>query len=72
MGGGSGAIVVIDVRNPATPIAVAKATPPDNSETLQSATAFGKLLAIAVQNSTKTEPGYIQFYDLSNPRSLFT
>ena len=67
VGGGSGAIVVSDLRNPATPVAVAKATPADNSQTLQSAAVYGKLLAVAVQNSVKTDPGFIQFYDLANP-----
>ncbi len=67
VGGGSGAIVVSDLRNPAAPLAVAKATPVDNSQTLQSAAVYGKLLAVAVQNSVKTDPGFIQFYDLSNP-----
>ncbi|MCP9931536.1 esterase-like activity of phytase family protein [Cyanobium sp. AMD-g] len=28
---------------------------------------FGNLLAIAVQNAVKTDPGFVQFYDLSNP-----
>jgi DNA-binding beta-propeller fold protein YncE len=34
---------------------------------LQSAAVFGKLLAIAVQNSVKTEAGFVEFYDLNNP-----
>ena len=67
VGGGSGAIVVSDLRNPAAAVAVAKATPVDSSQTLQSAAVFGKLLAIAVQNSIKTDPGFVQFYDLTNP-----
>jgi 2',3'-cyclic-nucleotide 2'-phosphodiesterase (5'-nucleotidase family) len=67
VGGGSGAIVVSDLRNPAAPVAVAKATPSDNSQTLQSAAVFGKLLAVAVQNTVKTDPGFVQFYDLSDP-----
>ena len=67
VGGGSGAIVVSDLRNPAAAVAVAKATPVDNSQTLQSAAVYGKLLAIAVQNSIKTDPGFVQFYDLTNP-----
>ena len=67
VGGGSGAIVVSDLRNPAAPVAVAKATPTGNSETLQSAAVYGKLLAVAVQNSVKTDNGFVQFYDLSNP-----
>jgi 2',3'-cyclic-nucleotide 2'-phosphodiesterase (5'-nucleotidase family) len=28
---------------------------------------FGTLLAVAVQNAVKTDPGSVQFYDLSNP-----
>ncbi len=67
VGGGSGAIVVSDLRNPAAPVAVAKATPADNSQTLQSAAVYGKLLAVAVQNSVKTDNGFVQFYDLTNP-----
>jgi 2',3'-cyclic-nucleotide 2'-phosphodiesterase (5'-nucleotidase family) len=67
VGGGSGAIVVSDLRNPAAPVAVAKATPGDSSQTLQSAAVYEKLLAVAVQNSVKTEPGFVQFYDLTNP-----
>jgi len=67
VGGGSGAIVVSDLRNPAAPVAVSKATPADSSQTLQSAAVYGKLLAVAVQNTVKTEPGFVQFYDLSNP-----
>jgi len=67
VGGGSGAIVVSDLRNPANPQAVAIATPADSSETLQSAAVFGQLLAIAVQNTVKTNPGFVQFYDLSDP-----
>jgi hypothetical protein len=67
VGGGSGAIVVSDLRNPAAAVAVAKATPVDSSQTLQSAAVYGKLLAIAVQNSIKTDPGFVQFYDLTNP-----
>ena len=46
VGGGSGAIVVSDLRTPAAPVAVAKATPADNSQTLQSAAVYGKLLAV--------------------------
>jgi 2',3'-cyclic-nucleotide 2'-phosphodiesterase (5'-nucleotidase family) len=67
VGGGSGAIVVSDLRQPATPKIVAKAIPVDSSQTLQSVAVFGNLLAVAVQNTIKTEPGFIQFYDLSNP-----
>jgi 2',3'-cyclic-nucleotide 2'-phosphodiesterase (5'-nucleotidase family) len=67
VGGGSGAIVVSDLRNPAAPVAVAIATPGEGIETLQSAAVFGNLLAIAVQNTVKTDPGFVQFYDLSDP-----
>jgi 2',3'-cyclic-nucleotide 2'-phosphodiesterase (5'-nucleotidase family) len=67
VGGGSGTIVVSDLRNSAAPVVVAKATPADNSQTLQSTAVYGKLLAVAVQNSVKTNPGFVQFYDLSNP-----
>ena len=52
VGGGSGAILVSDLRTPGAARIVAKATPGGNSQTLQSAAVFGKLLAIAVQNST--------------------
>jgi 2',3'-cyclic-nucleotide 2'-phosphodiesterase (5'-nucleotidase family) len=67
VGGGSGAILVSDLRNPSEARVVAKATPTDNSQTLQSAAVFGKLLAVAVQNTVKTDPGFVQFYDLTNP-----
>lgn len=67
VGGGSGGIVVSDLRNPAAPMAVARAVPADGSQTLQSAAVFGRLLAVAVQNSVKTEPGFVQFYDLTDP-----
>ncbi len=67
VGGGSGAIVVSDLREPAIPFAVARATSTGNGETLQSAAVFGNLLAVAVQNAVKTDPGFVQFYDLSNP-----
>jgi len=67
VGGGSGAILVSDLRDPAKPAIVAKATPTDSSQTLQSAAVFGNLLAVAVQNTVKTDPGFVQFYDLSNP-----
>jgi 2',3'-cyclic-nucleotide 2'-phosphodiesterase/3'-nucleotidase/5'-nucleotidase len=67
VGGGSGAIVVSDLRDPTSPKAVAVATAGDNSETLQSAAVFGQLLAVAVQNTVKTDAGFVQFYDLSNP-----
>jgi 2',3'-cyclic-nucleotide 2'-phosphodiesterase (5'-nucleotidase family) len=67
VGGGSGAIVVSDLRDPANPQAVARATSTGNGETLQSAAVFGNLLAVAVQNAVKTDPGFVQFYDLSDP-----
>ena len=67
VGGGSGTILVSDLRDVASPKIVAKANPSDNSQTLQSAAVFGKLLAVAVQNSVKTEAGFVQFYDLTNP-----
>ncbi|MDB9540359.1 esterase-like activity of phytase family protein [Anabaenopsis tanganyikae CS-531] len=67
VGGGSGAIVVSDLTDPSNPRAVAVATPSDNSNTLQSVAVFGRLLAVAVQNPVKTEPGFVQFYDLTNP-----
>ena len=67
VGGGSGAIVVSNLRNPAQPTIVARAVPVDSSQTLQSAAVYGNLLAVAVQNSIKTEPGFVQFYQLSNP-----
>ncbi len=67
VGGGSGAIVVSDLRDPGSPLAVARATSTGNGETLQSAAVFGNLLAVAVQNAVKTDPGFVQFYDLSNP-----
>jgi 2',3'-cyclic-nucleotide 2'-phosphodiesterase (5'-nucleotidase family) len=67
VGGGSGAIVVSDLRRPAAASIVAKATPTDSSQTLQSVAVYGKLLAVAVQNSVKTNNGFVQFYDLTNP-----
>ncbi len=67
VGGGSGSIVVSDLRDPANPQAVARATSTGNGETLQSAAVFGNLLAIAVQNAVKTDPGFVQFYDLTDP-----
>jgi hypothetical protein len=54
VGGGSGAIVVSDLRKPAGASIVAKATPTDISQTLQSVAVYGKLLAVAVQESVKT------------------
>ena len=67
VGGGSGSILVSDLRDPAKPAIVAKATPTDNSQTLQSAAVFGNLLAVAVQNTVKTDLGSVQFYDLTDP-----
>ena len=67
VGGGSGAIVVSDLRDPAAAKIVAKATPGDSAQALQSVAVFGKLLAVAVQNAVKTENGFVQFYDLTNP-----
>jgi DNA-binding beta-propeller fold protein YncE len=67
VGGGSGSVVVSDLRNPAAAKIVAKATPADSSQTLQSVAVFGNLLAVAVQNAVKTDNGFVQFYDLINP-----
>jgi sugar lactone lactonase YvrE len=67
VGGGSGAIVVSDLRNPVAAKIVAKATPSVSGQTLQSVAVFGKLLAVAVQNSVKTDNGFVQFFDLTNP-----
>jgi len=67
VGGGSGTILVSDLRDPANARIVAKATPADSSATLQSAAVYGRLLAVAVQNTVKTDPGFVQFYDLTNP-----
>jgi 2',3'-cyclic-nucleotide 2'-phosphodiesterase (5'-nucleotidase family) len=67
VGGGSGAIVVSDLRKPAGASIVAKATPTDISQTLQSVAVYGKLLAVAVQESVKTNNGVVQFYDLTVP-----
>ena len=67
VGGGSGAIIVIDLRNPTTPSAVGKGTPSITGQTLQSAAVFGNLLAVAAQNAIKTSPGTIQFFDVTNP-----
>jgi len=67
VGGGSGSVVVSDLRDPANAQAVAIATPGEGLETLQSAAVFSNLLAIAVQNTVKTGPGFVQFYDLTNP-----
>jgi 2',3'-cyclic-nucleotide 2'-phosphodiesterase (5'-nucleotidase family) len=67
VGGGSGAIVVSDLRIPSAAKIVAKAIPSVSGQTLQSVAVFGKLLAVAVQNSVKTDNGFVQFYDLTNP-----
>ena len=67
VGGGSGAIIVLDLRDPSKAKAVAKAAPTVTGQTLQSAAVFGNLLAVAVQNTVKTEPGFVQFYNLSDP-----
>ena len=67
VGGGSGAIIVIDLRNPSAAAAVAKGTPSITGQTLQSAAVFGNLLAVAAQNVIKTSPGTIQFFNLTNP-----
>ena len=73
VGGGSGAIVVSDLRDPTKPKVVAKGNPDLNpgtgspSQTLQSAAVYGNLLAIAVQNTVKTDPGFVEFFDISNP-----
>jgi len=67
VGGGSGALVISDLRNPASPVAVARGTSDVVGETFQSVAVFGKLLAVAVQNTVKTNPGFVQFYNLSNP-----
>jgi len=73
VGGGSGSIVVTDLRDPTLPKVVAKGNPDLNpgtgtpSQTLQSAAVFGNLLAVAVQNSVKTDPGFVEFFDISNP-----
>ncbi|MEB3350828.1 MAG: hypothetical protein VKM01_00720, partial [Cyanobacteriota bacterium] len=73
VGGGSGAIVVIDLSDPTKPKVVAKGNPDLNPgsgspfQTLQSAAVFGNLLAVAVQNTVKTDPGFVEFFDISNP-----
>ncbi|WP_341884404.1 esterase-like activity of phytase family protein [Synechococcus sp. UW140] len=67
VGGGSGAIIVIDLRNPTAPSAVGKGTPSITGQTLQSAAVFGNLLAVAAQNVIKTSPGTIQFFNVTNP-----
>jgi 2',3'-cyclic-nucleotide 2'-phosphodiesterase (5'-nucleotidase family) len=65
VGGGSGAIVVSDLRNPASAQVVSVARPDTQLQTLQSAAVSGNLLAIAVEDSAGT--GFVQFYDLTNP-----
>ena len=73
VGGGSGSIVVTDLRDPTLPKVVAKGNPDLNPgtgspfQTLQSAAVFGNLLAVAVQHSVKTDPGFVEFFDISNP-----
>jgi 2',3'-cyclic-nucleotide 2'-phosphodiesterase (5'-nucleotidase family) len=73
VGGGSGGIVVTDLRDPTLPKVVAKGNPDLNPvtgspfQTLQSAAVFGNLLAVAVQNTVKTDPGFVEFFDISNP-----
>ncbi len=67
VGGGSGSLLVSDLRNHGAARIVAKATQVDGSQTFQSVAVYGRLLAVAVQNSLKTESGFVQFYDLSNP-----
>jgi hypothetical protein len=59
--------VVSDLRNSSAAKIVAKAIPSVSGQTLQSVAVFGKLLAVAVQNTVKTDNGFVQFYDLSNP-----
>jgi 2',3'-cyclic-nucleotide 2'-phosphodiesterase (5'-nucleotidase family) len=70
VGGGSGSIVVSDLRNPSEAKIVARAVPPDTSQALQSVAVYGNLLAVAVQNSVKTEPGTVQFFQLANNPAL--
>jgi 2',3'-cyclic-nucleotide 2'-phosphodiesterase/3'-nucleotidase/5'-nucleotidase len=72
VGGGSGSIVVSDLRNPATPRIVARAVPADSAQTLQSVAVHGNLLAVAVQNAVKTEPGMVQFYQLGDNPAIPT
>ena len=67
VGGGSGALGISDLRNPASPLLVARGNSDVVGETFQSVAVFGNLLAVAVQNAVKTEPGSVQFYDLTNP-----
>jgi len=67
VGGGSGALVVTDLRNPASPLVVASGTSDVVGETFQSVAVFGNLLAVAVQSAVKTDSGFVQFYGLTNP-----
>ena len=73
VGGGSGTIVVTNLIDPTLPKVVAKGNPDLNSDTgsssktLQSVAVFGNLLAVAVQNTVKTDPGFVEFFDISNP-----
>ncbi|WP_396111585.1 choice-of-anchor I domain-containing protein [Cyanobium sp. L1E-Cus] len=67
VGGGSGALGVSDLRNPASPVVVARGTSDVVGETFQSVAVFGNLLAVAVQNAVKTDSGFVQFYGLTNP-----
>ena len=75
VGGGSGSIVVSDLTDPTRPKVVAKGNPDLNPstgapfQTLQSVAVFGNLLAVAVQNTVKTNPGFVEFFDISNPAS---
>jgi len=66
VGSGSGAIVVSDLTDPSNLTSIAIARPEGGLETLQGVAVFRKLLAVAVQNKIKTEPGFVQFYDLTN------
>ncbi|MFN7228236.1 MAG: choice-of-anchor I domain-containing protein, partial [Synechococcaceae cyanobacterium] len=73
VGGGSGSIVVTDLRDPTRPRLVAKGNPELNPttgnplQTLQSVAVYGNLLAVAVQNTVKTDPGFVEFFDISDP-----
>ena len=73
VGGSSGTIVVTDLSDPTKPKVVAKGNPDLNPstgtpfQTLQSAAVFGNLLAVAVQNTVKTNPGFVEFFDIRNP-----
>jgi 2',3'-cyclic-nucleotide 2'-phosphodiesterase (5'-nucleotidase family) len=73
VGGSSGTIVVTDLSDPTKPKVVSKGNPDLNPstgtpfQTLQSAAVFGNLLAVAVQNTVKTNPGFVEFFDIRNP-----